>query len=359
MSSYSIARVPGDGTGPEVVQEAVKVLDAAGEVYGFELDYTDLDLGGERYLRTQETLTGSDLEALGNADAILFGAVGHPDVPPGVLEQEILLRMRRELDQFVNLRPVKLHPGVNGPLRDVDPADVDFVVVRENSEGLYVGQGEFTAKGSPFEVAVQLSVNSRFGVERCIRYAFDLAASRPRRHLTMCAKTNVLTYASDLWARVFEEVGAEYPDVETAYAHIDAACLWLVEDPSRFDVIVTDNMFGDIITDLGAAVQGGLGIASGANVNPNGVSMFEPIGGTAPGFEGTGLINPLAAIGAGALMMDILGEPKAGAAIERAVGEVAGTLPSLRAGQMGISTTEVGDRVAGLVAESASAGAAR
>jgi 3-isopropylmalate dehydrogenase len=342
-----------------VVQEAVKVLDAAGEVYGFELDYTDLDLGGERYLRTQETLTGSDLEALGNADAILFGAVGHPDVPPGVLEQEILLRMRRELDQFVNLRPVKLHAGVNGPLRDVDPADVDFVVVRENSEGLYVGQGEFTAKGSPFEVAVQLSVNSRFAVERCIRYAFDLASSRPRRHLTMCAKTNVLTYASDLWARVFEEVGAEYPDVETAYAHIDAACLWLVEDPSRFDVIVTDNMFGDIITDLGAAVQGGMGIASGANVNPNGVSMFEPIGGTAPGFEGTGLINPLAAIGAGALMMDILGEPKAGAAIERAVGEVAGTLPSLRAGQMGISTTEVGDRVAGLVAESASAGAAR
>jgi 3-isopropylmalate dehydrogenase len=359
MSSYSIARVPGDGTGPEVVQEAVKVLDVAGEAYGFELDYTDLDLGGERYLRTQETLTGSDLEALGNADAILFGAVGHPDVPPGVLEQEILLRMRRELDQFVNLRPVKLHPGVNGPLRDVDPADVDFVVVRENSEGLYVGQGEFTAKGSPFEVAVQLSVNSRFGVERCIRYAFDLASSRPRRHLTMCAKTNVLTYASDLWARVFEEVGAEYPDVETAYAHIDAACLWLVEDPSRFDVIVTDNMFGDIITDLGAAVQGGLGIASGANVNPNGVSMFEPIGGTAPGFEGTGLINPLAAIGAGAMMMDILGEPKAGAAIESAVGEVAGTLPSLRAGQMGISTTEVGDRVAGLVAESASAGAAR
>ena len=359
MSSYSIARVPGDGTGPEVVQEAVKVLDVAGEIYGFELDYTDLDLGGERYLRTQETLTGSDLETLGNADAILFGAVGHPDVPPGVLEQEILLRMRRELDQFVNLRPVKLHPGVNGPLRDVDPADVDFVVVRENSEGLYVGQGEFTAKGSPFEVAVQLSVNSRFGVERCIRYAFDLASSRPRRHLTMCAKTNVLTYASDLWARVFEEVGAEYPDVETAYAHIDAACLWLVEDPSRFDVIVTDNMFGDIITDLGAAVQGGMGIASGANVNPNGVSMFEPIGGTAPGFEGTGLINPLAAIGASAMMMDLLGEPKAGAAIESAVGEVAGTLPSLRAGQMGISTTEVGDRVAGLVAESAPAGAAR
>jgi 3-isopropylmalate dehydrogenase len=342
-----------------VVQEAVKVLDVAGEVHSFDIEYNEIDLGGERYLRTQETLTGADLQALGNADAILFGAVGHQDVPPGVLEQEILLRMRRELDQFVNLRPVKLYPGVNGPLRDVDPADVDFVVVRENSEGLYVGQGEFTAKGSPFEVAVQLSVNSRFAVERCIRYAFDLARARPRKHLTMCGKTNVLTFASDLWARVFNEVAAEYPDVETAYAHIDAACLWVVEDPSRFDVIVTDNMFGDIITDLGAAIQGGLGIASGANVNPNGVSMFEPIGGTAPGFEGTGLINPLASIGSAAMMMDILGETAAASAIETAVGEVAGSLPSLRAGRMGISTTDVGDRVAGLVAESAPAGAAR
>jgi 3-isopropylmalate dehydrogenase len=359
MSTYSVAKVPGDGTGPEVVLEAVKVLGVAGEVHGFEIEYDDIDLGGERYMRTEETLTGADLESLGNADAILFGAVGHPDVPPGILEQEILLRMRRELDQFVNLRPVKLHPGVNGPLRDVDPADVDFVVVRENSEGLYVGQGEFTAKGSPFEVAVQLSVNSRFAVERCIRYAFELARTRPRQHLTMCGKTNVLTYASDLWARVFEEVASEYPDVATAYAHIDAACLWVVEDPSRFDVIVTDNMFGDIITDLGAAIQGGLGIASGANVNPNGVSMFEPIGGTAPGFEGTGLINPLASIGAAAMMLGILGETAAAAAIESAVGEVAGSLPSLRAGQMGISTAEVGDRVAWLVAESASAGAIR
>jgi 3-isopropylmalate dehydrogenase len=342
-----------------VVQEAVKVLGVAGGVYGFDIDYTDVDLGGERYLRTEETLTGADLQALGSADAILFGAVGHPDVPPGVLEQDILLRMRRELDQFINLRPVKLHPGVNGPLRDVAPEDIDFVVVRENSEGLYVGQGEFTAKGSPFEVAVQQSINSRFGVERCIRYAFDLAATRPRKHLTMCGKTNVLTYASDLWSRVFNEVATEYPNVETAYAHIDAACLWVVEDPGRFDVIVTDNMFGDIITDIGAAVQGGLGIASGANVNPNGVSMFEPIGGTAPGFEGTGLINPLASIGSAAMMLDILGDKKAAVAIETAVGEVAGSLPSLRAGKMGITTSEVGDRVASLVAESAPAGAAR
>ena len=358
MSTYSVAKVPGDGTGPEVVGEAVKVLAAAAEVHDFEIEYNELDLGGERYLRTAETLTGSDLQTLSNADAILFGAIGHPQVPPGVLEQEILLRMRRELDQFINLRPVKLHPGVNGPLRNVDPADVDMVVVRENSEGLYVNQGEFTAKGGPFEVAVQQSVNSRFAVERCIRYAFDLAASRPRRHLTMCGKTNVLTFASDLWSRVFAEVGSEYPQVETSYAHIDAACYWMVENPGRFDVIVTDNMFGDIITDLGAAIQGGLGIASGANVNPNGVSMFEPIGGTAPGFEGTGLINPLASIGAAGMMLDVLGETAAAAAIETAVGQVAGSLPSLRAGEMGITTSEVGDRVVTLVAEPETAGAA-
>ena len=359
MSGYSVAKVPGDGTGPEVVAEAVKVLAAAATVHGFEIVYHELDLGGERYLRTEETLTGSDLHTLAGADAILFGAVGHPQVPPGILEQEILLRMRRELDQFINLRPVKLHPGVSGPLRDVAPSDVDMVVVRENSEGLYVNQGEFTAKGGPFEVAVQQSVNSRFAIERCIRYAFDLAASRPRRHLTMCGKTNVLTYAWDLWSRVFEEVGSEYPQVETAYAHVDAACLWMVEDPGRFDVIVTDNMFGDIITDLGAAIQGGLGIASGANINPTGVSMFEPIGGTAPGFEGTGLINPLAAVGAAAMMLANLGETAAASAVETAVGEVAGSLPSLRAGEMGISTSEVGDRVVSLVAEPKTAGASR
>jgi 3-isopropylmalate dehydrogenase len=359
MNSYSVAKVPGDGTGPEVVEEAVRVLAAAAAAHGFEIEYHELDLGGERYLRTEETLTGADLQTLSSADAILFGAVGHPDVPPGILEQQILLRMRRELDQFINLRPVKLHPGVRGPLRDVDPSDVDMVVVRENSEGLYVNQGEFTAKGGPFEVAVQQSVNSRFAIERCIRYAFDLAASRPRRHLTMCGKTNVLTFASELWSRVFEEVGSEYPQVTTAYAHIDAACYWMVDDPGRFDVVVTDNMFGDIITDLGAAIQGGLGIAAGANINPNGVSMFEPIGGTAPGFEGTGLINPLAAIGASAMMLDVLGEPAAASAVEKAVGEVAGSLPSLRAGEMGISTTEVGDRVVSLVAESKTAGATR
>jgi 3-isopropylmalate dehydrogenase len=329
-----------------VIAEAVKVLDAAATTFGFSLDYDRLDIGGVRYLRTGETLTGSDLERLKTADAILFGAIGHPEVPPGILEQDILLRLRRELDQYINLRPVRLYPGVSGPLAGVEPSDIDFVVVRENTEGLYSGVGEFTAKGSPFEVAVQSSVNSRFGIERCVRYAFELALSRPRRHLTMSGKTNVLTYSWDLWDRVFHEVADSYPTVGTAYAHVDATCLWMVEDPGRFDVIVTDNMFGDIITDLAAAIQGGMGIASGGNINPDGISMFEPIGGTAPGFEGKGEINPLAAIGAAAMMLDVLGEQEAAAAVENSVGAVAGSLPSLKAGQMGLSTAEVGDLVA-------------
>jgi 3-isopropylmalate dehydrogenase len=337
--------VPGDGTGPEVIAEAMKVLEAVSANFGFEIRPQYLDLGGRRYLRTGETLTTEDLATMKAADAILFGAVGHPDVKPGILEQQILLRLRRELDQYINLRPVKLHPGVQSPLADAKPEDVDFVVVRENTEGLYAGKGSFTAKGTPDETAVQESVNTRFAVERCVRFAFELAIQRPDRHLTLCGKTNVLTYAWDLWARVFEEMSMSFPDVTTAYAHVDAACLWLVEDPGRFDVIVTDNMFGDIITDLGAAIQGGLGIASGANLNPEGVSMFEPIGGTAPGFEGTGRINPLAAIGAAAMMLNQIGEIGAGSVIEDAVGRVAGELPSLRAGQMGLTTSQVGDRV--------------
>lgn len=355
MNEYRIAVVPGDGTGPEVVAEATKVLDAAVERFGFSYQPTHFDLGGERYMRSGETLPGEVLDQLRDSDAILFGAIGHPDVPPGILEQDILLRMRRELDQYINLRPIKLHPGVTSPVSSLTPEQVDMVVVRENSEGLYVDKGSFTAKGEPFEVAVQESVNTRLGVERCIRYAYDLAMTRPRKHLTLCGKTNVLKYAWDLWYRVFQEVGEEYPEVTRAYAHIDAACLWMVEDPSRFDVVVTDNMFGDIITDLGAAVQGGLGIASGANVNPNGVSMFEPIGGTAPGFEGTGKINPLASIGSAGMMLRELGETEAADAIESAVAEVAGSLPSLRAGEMEATTSEVGDRVAELVKAAAEA----
>lgn len=353
MTAHRVAVVGGDGTGPEVVAEALKVLDTAADRFGLDLAFDEIDLGGERYLRTGETLPDETLAELRESAAILFGAVGHPDVPPGILEQDILLRLRRELGQYINLRPVKLHPGVHSPIADVTPDDVDFVVVRENSEGLYVGTGSFTAKDSPYEVAVQESVNTWRGVERCVRYAFELAQSRRRSHVTLCGKTNVLKYAWDLWERVFDQVSAEYQDVETAYAHVDAACLWMVEDPSRFDVIVTDNMFGDIITDLAAAIQGGLGIASGANINPEGVSMFEPIGGTAPGFEGTGKINPLAAIGAGAMMLRELGEPSAASAIEAAVATTAGELPSLRAGEMGMSTSEVGDRVRSLVAEAA------
>jgi len=349
--TYRVAVVPGDGTGPEVVAEAVKVLEVAAGRFGFELDLTPIELGGERYLRTGETLPGDVLAQLRASDAVLFGAVGHPKVEPGILEQEILLRMRRELGQYINLRPVKLHPGVHSPIADVNPEDVDFVVVRENSEGMYAGKGSFTAKGSAFEVAIQESINTRHGVERCVRYAFDLARNRERRHVTLCGKTNVLQYSWDLWLRVFEEVASEYEDVDTGYAHVDAACLWMVEDPGRFDVIVTDNMFGDIITDLAAAIQGGLGIASGANINPNGVSMFEPIGGTAPGFEGTAKINPLAAIGACAMMLRILGETEAAIAVETAVAVTAGALPSLRAGEMGATTSEVGDRVAALVAD--------
>jgi 3-isopropylmalate dehydrogenase len=357
MKAYRVAVVGGDGTGPEVVAEAIKVLEIAAGRYGFEIDLTQIVLGGERYLRSGETLPGEVLTQLRESDAILFGAIGHPDVAPGILEQDILLRMRRELGQYINLRPVKLHPGVTSPLAGVTPDDVDFVVVRENSEGLYVDKGSFTAKGTPFEVAVQESVNTRLGVERCIRYAFELAMARPARHVTLCGKTNVLKYSWDLWLRVFQEVAAEYGDVETAYAHVDATCLWMIEDPGRFDVIVTDNMFGDIITDLAAAIQGGLGIASGANVNPEGVSMFEPIGGTAPGFEGTGQINPLAAIGAAAMMLRELGEDEAASAVETAVASIAGSLPSLRAGEMGITTTEVGDRVATLVGDTAEVGA--
>ena len=356
MRTHRIAVIPGDGTGPEVVAEAVKVVDAAGDAYGFAPDYERYELGGERYLRSGETLPGEVLAALKQADAILFGAIGHPEVKPGILEAEILLRLRRELDQYINLRPIKLHAGVTSPVTTANPASVDMVVVRENSEGLYSGEGEFTAKESPFEVATQVSVNTRFAVERCVRYAFELAIQRPRRHLTLCGKTNVLTYAWDLWERVFQEVASDYPSVGTAYAHVDAACLWMIEDPGRFDVIVTDNMFGDIITDLGAAIQGGMGIASGANVCPGGVSMFEPIGGTAPGFEGTGQINPLAAVGAAALMLRELGERDAAQKVDESVGVVAGRLPSLRAGEMGATTSDVGDMVASLVAE-ATAGA--
>jgi 3-isopropylmalate dehydrogenase len=345
-----IGVVGGDGTGPEVVAEAVKVLDSAAVRFDLTLEYERFDIGAERYLRTGDVLPEEVLESLAKVDAILFGAIGHPEVPPGILERGIILRLRREFDQYINLRPVRLYPGVTSPLAGKDHDDIDFVVVRENTEGLYVGAGGFTHRGTSHEVATEESVNTRFGVERAIRFAFELAAQRRRKRLTFCGKTNVLVHSHDLWMRVFTEVGAEYGQVAQDYANVDAVCAWMVQNPERFDVIVTDNMFGDIVTDLGAAIQGGLGIAAGANLNPEGISMFEPIGGTAPDVAGTGKINPLAAIGAAGMLLTHSNAPEAGSAIESAVATVAGSLPSLAAGEMGISTSEVGDRVATLVA---------
>ncbi|RMG03927.1 MAG: 3-isopropylmalate dehydrogenase [Nitrospirae bacterium] len=351
--SYSVAVIPGDGTGPEVVRESIKVLDAASSRFGFKLDYTHYDFGGERYLKTGEVLPDSAIDDLRRHDTILLGAIGHPDVKPGILEKGILLRIRFELDQYINLRPVKLYPGVDCPLKDKGPDDIDFVVVRENTEGLYVGGGAFLRKGTPHEVAIQESVNTRHGVERCIRYAFEYCKQRNRKkELTLCGKTNVLTFAWDLWQRTFNEVAKEYPDIKTDYAHVDAITMWFVKNPEWFDVIVTDNMFGDIITDLGAMIQGGMGIAAGGNINPEGVSMFEPIGGSAPKYTGQNVINPLAAICAGGMMLDYLGLHEAADTIEKAVMEVTGKhLKSLAAGRMGYSTTEVGDMVADYVAK--------
>ncbi len=345
--NYKIAIIPGDGTGPEVIDQALKVLEAASKKDGFALRLTPLNYGGERFLKTGKVLTDKELSGLKKFDAILLGAVGHPDVQPGILEKGLLLKIRFGLEQYINLRPVKLYPGVWTPLKDKEPKDIDFVVVRENNEGLYVGEGKFINKGKKNEVALQVSRNTRKGVERCIRYAFDLTRKRnKRKKLTLCAKTNVLTYAHDLWWRVFHEVAKEYKDIRTDYAHVDATCMWMVKNPEWFDVIVTDNMFGDIITDLGAMIQGGMGIAAGGNINPKGVSMFEPIGGSAPKYTGKNVINPLATICAGGMMLEHLGEESAGRKIELAVMEVTkNKLKSLAAGKMGYGTKEVGDLV--------------
>jgi 3-isopropylmalate dehydrogenase len=346
---YRIAVIPGDGTGPEVIREGLKVLEAVSTLAGFSLDVTTYDLGGERYKRTGEILPESVLAELRQFDAIYLGAIGHPEVRPGILEKGLLLRLRFELDQYINLRPVNLFPGVETPLKDKGPDDIDFVVVRENTEGLYAGAGGTLRRGTADEVAVQESINTRKGVERCLRYAFEFTRKRNKRNkLTLCGKTNVLTYAFDLWERVFHELGGrEYPDIACDYVHVDAAVMWMVKNPEWFDVIVTDNMFGDIITDLGAIIQGGMGIAAGGNINPQGVSMFEPIGGSAPKYTGLNVVNPLAAICAAALMLGTLGEAAAATRIENAVKTVcAGHLQSLAAGKMGYSTAEVGDLVA-------------
>lgn len=345
--TYNIAVMPGDGTGPEVIREGVKVLTASSSIYGFKLNFDYLDYGGERYLRTGETLPEGAIDKLKGYHAIYLGAIGHPDVKPGILEKGILLKLRFELDQYINLRPVKLFPGVDCPLKNKSPEDIDFVVIRENTEGLYVGAGGFLKKGTKDEVAIQESINTRSGVERCIRYAFEYCRKRNKMNkLTLVGKTNVLTYAFDLWERTFYEVAREYPTIKIDYAHVDAITMWFVKNPEWFDVIVTDNMFGDIITDLGAMIQGGMGIAAGGNINPYGVSMFEPIGGSSPKYAGKNIINPLAAICAGAMMLEYLGEIDASNAIEKAVMKVTSNdIKSLSAGEMGYSTSEVGDLV--------------
>jgi 3-isopropylmalate dehydrogenase len=350
-NTYKIAVMGGDGTGPEVAAEGVKVLKAAAEKFDFKLELTDFDYGGDRYLSTGEVLPDNAVEELNKHDAIFLGAIGHPDVKPGILEKGILLSLRFALDQYINLRPVILYPNVETPIKDKGPEEIDFVVVRENTEGLYAGAGGVLKKGTADEVAVQESINTRKGVERCVRFAFEYARKRnKRKQVTLCGKTNVLTFAFDLWERTFYEVAKEYPDIKTDYAHVDATCMWMVKNPEWFDVIVTDNMFGDIITDLGAMIQGGMGIAAGGNINPEGVSMFEPIGGSAPKYTGQNVINPLAAIGAAQMMMDHLGEAEAAQAIENAIRwVVAEKLESLSAGKMGYGTTEVGDLVAAAV----------
>jgi 3-isopropylmalate dehydrogenase len=322
---HRVAVIGGDGIGPEVTAEAVKVLQSA----GVALDTVEFDLGGQRYLRDGEILSDATLDELRQFDAILLGAVGTPEVPPGVIERGLLLKMRFELDLYVNQRPFTCDTH-------------DFVVIRENTEGPYVGEGGVLRRGTPHEVATQGSVNTRRGVERCVRYAFELAASRPRQHLTLVHKTNVLQFAGDLWQRTFDEVGAEFPDVATAYHHVDAATIYFVQDPQRYDVIVTDNLFGDILTDLGGAVSGGVGLASSANLNParTGPSLFEPVHGSAPDIAGTNTADPRAAILSAALMLDFLGEGDAAARIRMACAEpVAG------------STTSVGDAIAARVGE--------
>ena len=350
---YRIAVIPGDGTGAEVVREGLKVLEAAAQATGFRYDITTYDFGGDRYLRTGETLPDSALEELRGFDAIYLGAIGHPEVPPGPLEKGILLRIRFGLDQYINLRPVKLYPGVDCPLKDKGPEDIDFVVVRENTEGLYTGMGGFQYKGTPQEISTQIHCTTRFGAERAIRYAFELTRKRNKqKQLHLVAKTNVLTYVHDTWWRAFNDVGdADYPDIKREYAHIDAACMWFVKNPEWFDVIVVDNMFGDIITDLGAMIQGGMGVAAGGNINPQGVSMFEPIGGSAPKYTGQNVICPLAAIAAAQMMLAELGEAEAADRVEQAIIKAltSGKIKSVNAGRMGLSTSEVGDLVASYV----------
>jgi 3-isopropylmalate dehydrogenase len=346
-----IGVIGGDGTGPEVAAEGVKVFEAVAKDEGIGYELTHLDWGGDRYLATGEALPVDGLDQLRKFDAILLGAVGHPDVAPGILERKLLLDVRFGLDQYINLRPVKLFPGVETPLKDKGPDDLDFVVVRENTEDLYCGAGGFMHKGTPHEVATQTAIYTRRGCERAIRYAFEYCQKRnnPKgKRLTLVAKNNVLTFGHDLWVRTFNEVKGDYPDVETDYNHVDAWCMWVVKNPEYYDVIVTTNMFGDIITDLSGMLQGGMGVAAGGNINPEpgGTSMFEPMGGSAPKYTGQGVINPIATINAASMLLDQLGYTKAADRVMNAIMHVTGTkMKSQSAGKMGYSTSEVGDLV--------------
>lgn len=353
MKTYNIALMPGDGTGPEVLREGIKVLDAVAAAHGFKLNYENYDFGGERYMRTGECLPDSAIGELKKHDSIFLGAIGHPDVKPGILELGILLKLRFALDQYINLRPVKLYPNVETPLKDKGPEHIDFTVVRENTGGIYTGMGGAAQVGTPGEVATQVMVYTRSVVDRCLRYAYEYTRKRNKKKtLTLVHKCNVLTHVGDLWVRAHKEIGdAEYPDIKQDYNHVDACTMWMVKSPEFYDVIVTSNLFGDIITDLGAMIQGGMGIAAGGNINPEGVSMFEPIGGSAPKYTGKNIINPLAAICSGGMMLETLGEDAAAKAIDKAVHDAlaSGKIKSLSAGKMGMSTTEVGDYVASLI----------
>jgi 3-isopropylmalate dehydrogenase len=338
VNPFKIAVIPGDGIGLEVIPEGLKVARAAGA----DLDTAEYDLGGRRFLTTGEVLPDKVLEELRDFDAILLGAVGAPEVPPGVLERGLLLRLRFELDLYVNLRPFVAGASVGAGV------PIDIAVIRENTEGAYAGEGGFLRKGTEAEIATQGSVNTRFGVERCVRFAFDLAQSRTRRHLTLVHKTNVLTFSGDLWQRTFDQVALEYPDVSTAYNHIDAACIYCVESPQRYDVVVTDNLFGDILTDLAGAIAGGIGRAASGNLNParTGPSMFEPVHGSAPDIAGTGRADPTAAIVSTAMMLDFLGATEAAGRITRAVSSFAISEPGPRR----LTTSEIGDAIADHIA---------
>ncbi len=345
MTTHRLAVLAGDGIGPEVTDEALKVLDAVAEVEGFSTERTPYDLGGRRYLESGEVLSDETLEELRSYDAIVLGAIGTPDVPPGVLEKGLLLKLRFAFDQYVNLRPVKLLPGVTSPVAGLTPDRCDMVIVRENTESVYAGAGGALYVGTEAEVATQTSVNTYHGVARVLRYAFEVAMKRDKR-LTLVHKTNVLTYAGGLWMRTFDAIGeAEFPEVARDYVHVDAMCLYLVTTPERFDVCVTENLFGDIITDLGAAVQGGLGLAASGNIDPlrRGPSMFEPVHGSAPDIAGQGIADPVAAILSVGMLLEHLGETAAAARVERAVGEHL----AARAGGA-VRTAEVGDDIAAL-----------